>query len=176
MRPFRFDRTWTFAVPPDELWRVLARTDDFRRWWPWLREFSGDGLVPGGRSACVVRAPVPYTLRFTVAVRELVPGRLLDAVVDGDLAGPARLEVRPGDGDGDGDGSVARLAWEMELCRPVLRAAARFGRPLMEWGHDWVVTTGVEQFLARALRVNDTYDRDAHPDPHGGPGTAGDDA
>ncbi len=169
MRPFRFDRTWTFAAPPDELWRVLARTEDFRRWWPWLREFSGDGLVPGGRSACLVRAPVPYTLRFTVLIRELVPGRLVEAVVDGDLAGPARLELSPGD---DGDGSVARLAWEMELCRPVLRAASRFGRPLMEWGHDWVVTTGVEQFLARALRVEEGHDRNPHTEPHGGPGTA----
>jgi hypothetical protein len=46
---------------------------------------------------------------------------------------------------------VARLAWEMELGRPVLRAAARFGRPVMEWGHDWVVANGVEQFLRRAL-------------------------
>ena len=155
MRPFHFDRTWTFTVGPDELWAVLVRTDDFRRWWPWLRQLSGDGLVPGGRSACVVRAPVPYTLRFTVAVRELVPGRLVDAVVDGDLAGPARLEV-----GGNGTGSAARLMWDMELRRPVLRAAARFGRPVMEWGHDWVVTTGVEQFLRRALRVNDGYDDD----------------
>jgi hypothetical protein len=67
---------------------------------------------------------------------------------------------------------VVRLAWEMELCRPVLRAAARFGRPVMEWGHDWVVTTGVEQFLDRALRVDDGYDSDAHTDPHRGPGAA----
>jgi uncharacterized protein YndB with AHSA1/START domain len=158
LRPFRFDRTWTFPVPPEELWRVLARTDEFRRWWPWLRELSGDGLVPGGRSACVVRAPVPYTLRFTVTVAELVPGRLVDAVVDGDLAGPARLELASGH---DG-GSVARLAWEMELCRPALRAAARLGRPLMEWGHDWVVATGVDQFLRRALRVHGEHDRNPH--------------
>ena len=103
MRPFHFDRTWTFTVGPDELWAVLVRTDDFRRWWPWL----------------------------------------------------ARLEV-----GGNGTGSAARLMWDMELRRPVLRAAARFGRPVMEWGHDWVVTTGVEQFLRRALRVNDGYDDD----------------
>jgi hypothetical protein len=166
LRPFRFDRTWTFARPPEELWRVLARTDEYRRWWPWLREFSGDGLVPGGRSVCLVRAPVPYTLRFTVAVRELVPARLVDAVVDGDLAGPARLELT----GGDGAGSTVRLAWEMELCRPMLRGAARFGRPVMEWGHDWVVATGVDQFLTRALRVEVRHDD--HTEPHRGPGAA----
>jgi hypothetical protein len=154
---FRFDRTWAFAVAPDELWGVLQRTDEFPRWWPWLRELSGDGLVPGGRSDCVVRAPIPYTLRFTVVVRELIPGQLVDAVVDGDLAGPARLEVN---GAEEGPGSVVRLAWDMELRQPVLRAAARIGRPVMEWGHDWVVTNGVEQFVRRALRVHGSHDHD----------------
>jgi uncharacterized protein YndB with AHSA1/START domain len=170
LRPFTFDRTFTFTAAPEELWAAFTRTGDFRRWWPWLREFSGDGLVPGGRSNCVVRAPVPYTLRFTVTVRALEPGRLVEAVVDGDLAGPARLEVGAGPA-GDG-GSTARLAWEMELRRPMLRAAARVGRPVMEWGHDWVVTTGVEQFLRRALGVQDGHERHHDPDPDRGPGPA----
>jgi hypothetical protein len=167
LAPFRFDRTWDFAEPPEALWAVLTRTEDFRRWWPWLRELSGDGLVPGGRSACVVRAPIPYTLRFTVAVRELVPGRVVHAVVDGDLAGPARLEVGSGQA---GAGSVARLWWEMELRRPMLRAAALVGRPVMERGHDWVVSSGMEQFLRRALRVHVPHDDDHEHDR--GPGTA----
>lgn len=156
--PFRFDRTWTFSADPDELWAVLTRTDDFPRWWPWLRELSGDGLVPGGRSECLVRAPVPYVLRFTVTVRDAVPGERLEAVVEGDLAGPARLELAPA--GGEAGGSVVRLVWEVELQRPMLRAAARFGRPLMEWGHDWVVTTGVEQFRRKALGVHVPHDDD----------------
>ena len=168
LRPFIFDRTWSFAVAPDELWRALSRVEDFPRWWPWLREFSGDGLVPGGRSVCVVRAPAPYTLRFTVTVREMVPGRLVDAEVEGDLTGPARLEVSAGN---DG-GSAARLAWEMELRRPVLVAAALVGRPVLEWGHDWVVANGVEQFLQRALGVDHSHDRDHDPDPDRGAGAA----
>jgi hypothetical protein len=164
LAPFRFDRTWTFDVPPDALWAALARTDDYPRWWPWLRELSGDGLVPGGRTECVVRAPIPYTLRFTVVVGELEPGRRVDAVVEGDLAGPARLEV-----DGDGAGSRVRLLWEVDLRPPALRAAARVGRPVMEWGHDWVVANGVEQFLRRALGVQAHHDND---DDDRGPGAA----
>ena len=155
LAPFHFDRSFSFAAPPAELWSVLSRTGEFRRWWPWLRELSGDGLVAGGRSRCVVRAPIPYTLRFTVALTEIDPGRLVDAVVDGDLAGPARLELTAA-----GAGSTVRLAWEMELRRPMLRTAARFARPVMEWGHDWVVATGVEQFLGHALRVQTGYDED----------------
>jgi hypothetical protein len=156
------------------MWAVLEQTGDFRRWWPWLRELSGDGLVPGGRNVCVVRAPIPYTLRFTVTVRELVPGRFVVADVDGDLAGPARLEIGPADepnpAEEPGGGTTVRLTWEMELRRPVLRTAARFGRPVMEWGHDWVVANGMRQFLGRALRVDTGHDHDLDHDR--GPGTA----
>jgi hypothetical protein len=168
LRPFRFDRTWVFDVAPDTLWATLTRTEDYRRWWPWLREFSGDGLVPGGRTTCVVRAPVPYTLRFRVTIADLVPGESVDAVVEGDLAGPARLEVRSV--GARRRRSRVRLTWELELQRPLLRTAARFGRPVMEWGHDWVVRTGFDQFCRSALRVHVRYDD--HDDDRGA-GTAG---
>ena len=43
--PFRFDRIWTFPVPPAELWAVLERTDDYVSWWSWLREFETDDVL-----------------------------------------------------------------------------------------------------------------------------------
>jgi uncharacterized protein YndB with AHSA1/START domain len=143
--PFRFDRTWEFPVGPDQLWATLSRTEDFHRWWPWLRGLEGAALLPGARAEAVVRAPLPYTLRFTVEVLEVVPQQLVDTRVRGDLDGPARLEVAPREG-----GSTARLVWEMEVRRPLLRATARVARPAMEWGHDWVVASGIRQFR-RAL-------------------------
>ena len=156
MRPFRFDRTWAFDVAPDTLWAALTRTEEYRQWWPWLREFSGDGLVPGGRNTCVVRAPVPYTLRFTVTITELVRGERIVVAVDGDLAGVARLEV--GALGARRRGSQVRLVWEVDLRQPILRAVGVFGRPIMEWGHQWVVDTGLEQFCRSALRVQVPHD------------------
>jgi hypothetical protein len=145
-RPFRFDGRWAFSVPPDELWAALSRTDRFREWWPWLRALESDGLVAGSVSRCVVRAPLAYSLRFQVAVVEVVPGRLVEARVSGDLEGPARLHVDPHE-----EGSEAQLSWELDLRAPVLHAASRVARPLMEWGHDWVVHTSVRQFRRLAL-------------------------
>jgi hypothetical protein len=67
--------------------------------------------------------------------------------VDGDLAGPARLEIAP---DG-GDRCTARLQWELELRKPGLRVLAAPARPLLGWAHDKVVASGFEGFVRRAL-------------------------
>jgi uncharacterized protein YndB with AHSA1/START domain len=149
MAPFRFDRSWSFDVPPEELWAALTATDRYRSWWPWLRRFDTGGamLEEGTVARCTVRAPLPYALDFTVTVLQAEPGRSLVTEVRGDLDGPARLEITsspPG-------GSTASLIWMVELRAPVLRAASVVARPLMEWGHDWVVDNGVRQFRDKAL-------------------------
>ena len=134
-------------MPPAELWEALSRTDDYRNWWTWLRRFEGDGLVEGGRTHCEVRAPLPYSLRFAVTVRRLVPAELLEAEVTGDIEGPAQLEIS----GGAVNGSNVRLTWAVEVKDRLLRAGAMFGRPLMQWGHEWVVATGMTQFKRNAL-------------------------
>ena len=160
--PFRFDRTWHFGVTPEELWATLARTDCYRDWWPWLRTFeldepAGDGADPlrsGATAQLVIQAPLPYQLRCTVSVDDALPERRLATHVDGDLTGPARLELVPA-----GAGTDARLAWELELRAPMLRALARVARPAMAWAHDRIVERGLVQFEGHAL--------DGRADPRG---------
>jgi hypothetical protein len=149
-RPFRFDRRWTFAVPPDDLWETVSRTDEYPVWWSWLRDFdtdgAADGLHEGASARCVIRAPLPYALRFTVDVERVVAAELVETRITGDLEGPARLEIAPA-----GAGSTARLAWSLQLRDPVLRRFAVVGRPAMAWAHDRVVEIGLRQFEQRAL-------------------------
>lgn len=147
--PFAFDRAFEFDLPPDALWKLLDRTDQFPVWWRWLRAFDTDGVTglrEGAQASCVVRGPLPYAIRFTVAVRRVVPERLVDTEVAGDIEGPARLELEP-----TADGTAARLAWSLRVIDPALRATARVARPVMEWGHDWVISRGVQTFQRRAL-------------------------
>lgn len=160
--PFRFDRAWHFEVTPAELWATLARTDRYREWWPWLRTFSVDGHPDGaggaaletGRTArVVIQAPLPYQLHCTVQVDDAVRDERLVTTVEGDLQGPARLELRPVDG-----GTEARLAWEFELRAPLLRTLAVVGRPAMAWAHDRIVERGLVQFEGHALRERERLD------------------
>jgi uncharacterized protein YndB with AHSA1/START domain len=140
-RPFEFDRTWIFTAPPDEFFATVCRTDDFTRWWSWLRRCETDGVYPGALARCVIQAPLPYALHLTIAIKAVEPDSLIATQVDGDLNGPARLEIAPHPG-----GCAVRLVWSLELRDPVLRNVAFFARPAMVWAHDRVVAAGVAEF------------------------------
>jgi hypothetical protein len=147
MTPFRFDETFRFPVSVDEFWATVSRTDRYTEWWGWLREFDGPGLQEGAVAHCLIQAPLPYALRLTVTVAHMVPCARVETRIDGDLAGPARLEL-----EREGDSCAARLVWSLELRPPVLRRLAAVGRPAMSWAHDRVIARGVRQFEERALR------------------------
>jgi len=153
--PFAFDRTWDFAVSPAELWATLARTDQYPRWWPWLREFdvTGDGLAVGSIAEAVIQAPLPYQLQCTIEVLEADAPHLLAATVTGDLEGPARLELRPTPA-----GAEARLAWTLEVRSPLLRPLAVVARPVLAWAHDRIVERGLAEFEAIALAEPTAHD------------------
>jgi len=143
---FGFDRTWAFAVPPDQLWDVVTRTDQFQHWWTWLRHLDVPAVHTGAVAECVIQAPLPYALRLHIEIERAERPSTIETYVRGDLDGPARLEIEPTTG-----GSTARLAWELDVCGRALRRVARVARPVMVWAHDRVVATGVEQFRRRAL-------------------------
>lgn len=124
----------------------MSDTSAFPRWWPWLRSFEPVPLVPGARTRCSIGPPLPYLVNVDIAVVDVVPEELVTVAVSGDLRGPARLEIAA-----TSLGATARLAWEVEVCRPVLRTAAIVARPVLQWGHDWVVSSGVEQFRRAAI-------------------------
>jgi hypothetical protein len=93
---------------------------------------------------------LPYQLRCTIRVEDASVDERLTTRVEGDLAGPARLELQAVDG-----GTEARLAWELELRAPLLRSLAVLGRPAMAWAHDRIVERGLAQFEGHALRDRD---------------------
>jgi hypothetical protein len=154
---FRFDRTWQFGLPPEQLWGVLGQTNEFPHWWTWLREFDAPGIRTGALAHLVIQAPLPYALHLEVYVERAERPSLVDTRVRGDLDGSARLEIEPTDG---GAGSAARLVWDLDVRDRMLRQVARVSRPLMVWAHDRVVATGVEQFRRRALDGTGSPHRD----------------
>lgn len=140
------DRRHSFAVSPDELWEAMVRVDAYRGWWPWLRSFDAIALSPGEVWTAVVQPPLPYRLRFDLHLDEVLAPQIVSAVVAGDIEGSARLEITP-----TAVGSELHFTSELSPTNPVLRTVARVARPLVRFGHDWVLDTGLRQFRDRAL-------------------------
>jgi len=143
----RSDRRFTFDRPPEQVWEAIARTSSYPRWWPWLRHLEAKGLVAGDVWSCHIQPPLPYFLRFTITLEEVVDGVSARATVAGDISGTASFTLAP---SGDG-GTEGRLVSDLAPASPVLRAFAVVARPLVVWGHDWVLAEGVKQFQDRGL-------------------------
>ena len=140
------DRTYRFGVAPDALWDAIGTVEHFESWWPWLRSFDGDALAEGQVWSCVVQPPLPYVLRFGVALEEVIEPRLVRVTVAGDIVGSATLEIRPIDG-----ASEVRLRSALSPRNGLLRVVAAVAWPVVRYGHDWVLDTGARQFRRRAF-------------------------
>jgi hypothetical protein len=98
----------------------------------------------------VVVPPLPYRMRIRVELTRCEPPGVIDALIGGDLEGDAHLRIRA-----DGTGSRVEVAWTVEMKQRPMRLASRFGRPLLQWGHDRVVEMTVAGFRRR-LEATDT--------------------
>ncbi len=146
------DRDWTFDVDTDELWGRIVAVDEYRSWWPWLRRFDADdGLVAGATWRCEVAPPLPYSVRFLVHLDGVDEGRGARATVTGDVQGDATLSIARL----DATHSRARLRSRLAPANPMLRSTARVARPVVTWGHDWVLDQGRRQFVDRAFGPGD---------------------
>jgi hypothetical protein len=142
----RSDRRHTFDASPDELWEAMSRVGEYRRWWPWLRHFEAPGLEPGVTWAATVQPPLPYRLRFDLLLLDVREPRLVVADITGDIEGEARIEVEP-----TAVGSELHFTSELVPTNPILRSVARMAAPVAQFGHQWVLDTGLRQFRSSAF-------------------------
>jgi hypothetical protein len=135
------DRRYRFSFPTDEFWTRISQVDRYQSWWPWLRRFDADGLCTGAMWSCTVQPPVPYVVRFSIALDDVVPEQSVSARVSGDIVGRATLSV-----ERDGHGCCARLVSDLEPDKQSLRVLSLVARPVVRFGHNWILDVGVRQF------------------------------
>jgi uncharacterized protein YndB with AHSA1/START domain len=141
----RSDRHYRFDLAPAALWERLTEVPAYPQWWPWLRDFDGTTLAAGEVWRCSVQPPLPYRVRFEVRLDEVEPGHTVAASVTGEIVGTATLTIAPA-----AEGSTARLVADLGPDRQALRALSFALRPLVRFGHNWVLDTGARQFAERA--------------------------
>ncbi|OKH92532.1 SRPBCC family protein [Streptomyces uncialis] len=134
---YRFLSRWDLPAPPDAVFAVLERAEDYPRWWPQVRSVTGSGTSGAGGTGRF-RSFLPYELVVTATEtrRDRAAG-VLEIAMSGDLDGWARWTLRPG-----GAGTIARYEQEVEVRKPLMRGLAVPGRPLFLLNHAWMMRGG----------------------------------
>ncbi|MEU2669609.1 SRPBCC family protein [Streptomyces sp. NPDC007164] len=143
---YRFVSIWDLPAPPDAVYEILERADDYPRWWPQVREVTP---VDGTTATTRIRSLLPYDLVMTVRERRRDPrARVIEATLSGDLDGWIRWTVGPYDG-----GSRAVYEQEVEVRRRLMRLLAVPGRPVFRANHALMMRAGRRGLAARLEAV-----------------------
>jgi Polyketide cyclase / dehydrase and lipid transport. len=138
-----FVTQWTLTAPAQRVFEILKDGVRYAEWW--RPAYRSTVKISEKAVACVVRARLPYTLRFTTElVREETPREIL-LNSTGELAGTGHWTLQQ-------DGSVTRVRfdWRVRAEKPWMRFFSLILKPLFRWNHDWVMKTG-ERCLQREL-------------------------
>ncbi|CAM5242630.1 polyketide cyclase [Streptomyces narbonensis] len=103
---YRFRSVWRLAAPPDAVYAVLERAEEYPRWWPQVRE-----VVPldDTTGTARFRSLLPYELVVTAsALRRDPVARILEVGLGGDLEGWVRWTLTA-------EGTGTRAVYEQEV-------------------------------------------------------------
>ncbi|HEV7626933.1 MAG TPA: SRPBCC family protein [Streptomyces sp.] len=146
---FRFRSVWRLAAPPDEVYAVLERAEDYPAWWPQVREVHG---LEGSSGTARIRSVLPYDLWITGrAVRQDPLAGVLEMEITGDVEGSSRWTVTA---DVDGRGTTALYEQQVEVHKPLMRRLVGPGRPFFRANHALMMRAGkrgLRRWLGRGL-------------------------
>ncbi|MFI1170957.1 SRPBCC family protein [Streptomyces melanogenes] len=132
----RFTDTWRTPLAPDAVYARLADLTAYPQWWPSVRS-----VRETGERECevVIRALLPYelTVRMTPVVEDPA-ARVLEAALDGDLAGSVRWSVDPD----ERHGSAAHFAQHVTVRKAALRRWMPLARPFFHLNHAVAMRAG----------------------------------
>ncbi|MEU5219737.1 SRPBCC family protein [Streptomyces sp. NPDC020807] len=141
---YRFRSVWRLAAPPDTVYAVLARPEEYPRWWPQVREVRP---LDDSTGTARFRSLLPYDLVVTArALRRDPAARVLEIGLEGDLEGRGRWTLVP-----EGGGTRAVYEQEVVVHARLLRLLAVPGRPVFRANHALMMRGG-RRGLAAHLR------------------------
>ncbi|QES46544.1 polyketide cyclase [Streptomyces venezuelae] len=147
----RFTGAWRSRLSPDAVYAMLADVGAYPSWWSAFRSVRQTGE---GECEVVIRALLPYALtaRLTPVVEDPV-ARVLEASVDGDIAGSVRWTIDPD----EHEGCVARFAEHVTVRKAALRLWMPLARPFFHLNHAAAMGSGRRGLAARAPQVHQVH-------------------
>ncbi|MEU9237566.1 polyketide cyclase [Streptomyces subrutilus] len=139
-----FTGTWRAPLAPDAMYGKLADIAEYPSWWPSFRS-----VRQTGERECevVIGSVLPYelTFRLTPVVEDPI-AQVLEAAVNGDIAGSVRWNIGP---DAH-HGCVARFTEIVTVRKPALRRWMPLARPLFQLNHALAMWSGQRALTLRA--------------------------
>ncbi|KQX47956.1 MULTISPECIES: SRPBCC family protein [unclassified Streptomyces] len=141
---YSFRSVWRLPAPPEAVYAVLERAEEYPSWWPQVREVVP---VDDATGTARFRSLLPYDLVVTArALRRDPAAGVLEIGLGGDLVGWARWTLAP-----EGTGTRVVYEQEVEVRARLLRALAVPGRPVFRANHAWMMRGG-RRGLAASLK------------------------
>lgn len=128
----------------------MTDVTSYQRWWPWLRSFEAATLAVDEVWRCSVKAPLGYSLSFSLKFEVVVPEHHIEASVRGDILGGAWIDLE--------ERGAASDVWVRSMfvpASPFLQRLSKFAPPVARLGHDLLLRQGARQFNERALKDRD---------------------
>jgi uncharacterized protein YndB with AHSA1/START domain len=138
---YHFVTDWRFRAPLEKVWTVVLDIERYPGWWKNFRRVKtirGDGKSVGSIIECEVRGSLPYSLNYTLEVREAEQYRHILLASTGDLVGTGRWafsEVESG-------ASKAVYAWDVATTNPILNLVAPLAKRALARNHEQVMANG----------------------------------
>jgi hypothetical protein len=132
---YRFRSTWSVPERPCDVYPVLQDLDRYPLWWPEVK-----AVTPGatGKSTVLIRALLPYSLRFTMSQGAGDAGTgTLESQMEGDLTGWSRWTLT-----GRAGGSSLLFEEDVGVGKRSLRILAPVARPLFRLNHTVMMRRG----------------------------------
>jgi len=132
---YHFVTHWRIRGPIGLVYSILKEGKNYSKWWG--SAYKSTKEVAKNSVEVLVRAKLPYTLRFTTELlSENKPhGFVLKA--SGELVGTGRWALRE-----SGEITEVIFYWDVWAEKKIIRWFSFLLKPLFVWNHDWVMKEG----------------------------------
>ncbi|GAA1907631.1 SRPBCC family protein [Streptantibioticus ferralitis] len=132
---YDFRDVWRLDAPPEVVYGVLERAEEYPRWWPQIRRVEP---IDDQTGTVHFRSFLPYDLVVTAQeARRDRAARVLEIAMTGDLEGWARWTL-----GSVGAGTRALFEQQVIVRKPLMRRLAVPGRPFFRANHALMMRGG----------------------------------
>jgi len=147
---YHFVTHWRVKGPIQTVFEILKDGKNYAHWWK-PAYVSSEEVAPQ-KVESLVRAKLPYTLRFTSQMIQETPPRELKIRATGELEGTGLWKLKQ-----EGESTLVDFFWDVRANKAVVRWLSFLLKPLFSWNHDWVMNTG-EKALQSEIERRKTND------------------